>query len=126
MIEPPAWTREAECVRAVTDHPEMKTAWDNIDHGEEFGYGPDPLAGLAEEICVNECPVRDFCLRDAARDPKSDGIRAGFRFHGGGVEHRDATKIRFEHGIKTRILRVSPWKMGQNSAVEVQEMRDDG
>lgn len=123
------WKTAAECVRVTTDLPEMRTAWDNIDHGEEFGYLPDPLEDLAKEICIKECPVREICLRKAAQEVKSDGIRGGFRFHMGGVEHRDATKIRFEHGIKTRILRVSPYKSQRGEIHDgdsVQEMRSDG
>lgn len=98
-----SWTDEAACRGIVAVDPGMATAWDNIDKGDH--YEPDPQEQVAKAVCFDACPVRDFCLRDAVSDPESEGLRGGYRFHMGGVDNREALKIKREFRLKVRVIR---------------------
>lgn len=97
-----SWEEQADCRQAVELVPELKTAWDNIDHGEK--YLPDPQEDVAKRVCA-ECPVRELCVRDAVVSEVSEGIRGGYRFHMGWVSRAEAREIQKEFGIKARVKR---------------------
>jgi hypothetical protein len=81
----------------------MATAWDNVDDGEN--YVPDPQEDVARALCINACPVRERCLRDALRDNEAEGIRGGFRFENGAVSSKEGRAMFKEFGLRARIIK---------------------
>lgn len=86
----------------------MQSAWDNIDVGtwEKTVTVPDPKADIAKVLC-DDCPVKEFCLRDAIKDNEAEGIRAGYRFENGTVSREDSRKIFNEWGLRAKTSKKS-------------------
>jgi hypothetical protein len=97
------WRTEAACNSitnggaAILDSAlvDLEAAWINENH---------PARRHAENICATKCPVRFLCGLDAAQDPESEGLRAGFYFSNGRVPHAEARQMKHILGIdpKTR------------------------
>lgn len=104
------WRDQAKCLPIAQADPSMETAWDNIETGtwKKSEHNPSPLAPIAEEICVNQCPVRELCLKDAISDNEADGLRGGYRFEFGTVSRRVAQDIFNEFGLRARVSRRTP------------------
>lgn len=116
-----SWRDEADCAKMVAADPSLKTAWDNVNT-DGWNYGPDPKENTARLICQT-CPSKDSCFRDAVEDEEgADGIRAGFRFHNGSVNSKEALKIRKEYGVRVRLLRRAPVRKETASDGQDQEV----
>lgn len=87
------WRVKALCAQAVDVMPAMATAW--VDEQGEY-------AATARQICA-DCTVRFQCAANAAGDPQTEGIRAGYAFEHGALNATDRRKLADEFGIMARL-----------------------
>lgn len=78
------WRKKALCLARSQNDPALMKIW--VDQNSEFHF-------IAEEVC-DVCPVREACIMDALKDPRSEGIRGGVYFYSGKVDAEGQKKIR--------------------------------
>lgn len=91
------WRAEAECLKRVHEEPIL---------GGAFLYEKHALADFAQKICLEDCPVRALCLKDALLDKASEGWRAGVFFDKGCLSEEDSKNLQNEFPeIPTRFFK---------------------
>jgi hypothetical protein len=89
------WRKNTPCQQQFQEDPSLALKWDSLE-------ASSTEAKAAIQVCVEDCPVRALCLKDAAVDPTASGVRGGFVFSRGTVVEKDRRKIWNLFGIQAR------------------------